>query len=124
MVHSRAELTQLVSQYLEAESHTLVYNIRMHYKLTAKEFSQTAIRIMETLQEARKADIKAKALVFIDELNATSIMGLLKEVFVDRTLNGQPLPPNLLWVGSMNPNIITGMFKDAPIFRHIYHLIR
>jgi hypothetical protein len=39
----------------------------------------------------------------VDEFNATSIMGMLKEVFVDHTIDGEEIPPNVLWVGAMNP---------------------
>jgi hypothetical protein len=28
-------------------------------------------------------------------------MGMLKEVFVDRTIDGEELPSNLLWVGTL-----------------------
>lgn len=33
-------------------------------------------------------------------------MGLLKEVFVDHTLDGEDIPRNILWVGAMNPFVV------------------
>lgn len=30
-------------------------------------------------------------------------MGMLKEVFVDRTIDGDEIPPDIMWVGAMNP---------------------
>ena len=98
----------MVTEYLEAESHTLVHHVQMHYKLTAKEFSYKVVQIMEALQEAKKEESRAKMVVFVDDLSSTSIMGLLKEVFVDHTLSGQPLPHGLFWVGALNPNVSEG----------------
>lgn len=39
----------------------------------------------------------------MDEFNATSIMGMLKEAFVDHTIDGEEIPSNVLWVAAMNP---------------------
>jgi len=42
--------------------------------------------------------------VFLDEVNTTSCLGLFKEVIVDRTLDGKPIPDNIFIVGACNPH--------------------
>ena len=40
----------------------------------------------------------------IDEVNtARQVRGLIKEIMCDHTLDGQPLPANIVWVGAINP---------------------
>ena len=46
---------------------------------------------------------KVKQVVLFDELNTSSILGILKDIMVDHTLNGEHLPDNVFFVGCINP---------------------
>ncbi|CAF2907340.1 unnamed protein product [Rotaria sp. Silwood2] len=41
--------------------------------------------------------------VFFDEFNTTSSIGLFKEIICERTLLGEPLPDNMIFLGACNP---------------------
>ncbi len=41
--------------------------------------------------------------VFLDEINTADCMGLFKEIICDRTMNGEPLPSNLVVLAACNP---------------------
>lgn len=45
-----------------------------------------------------------KIILFFDEINTNSnVSGILKEVLIDRTLLGEPLPPNVVPIAAANP---------------------
>jgi hypothetical protein len=50
-------------------------------------------------------DPQLHVVVFVDELNTSTILGMVKEVFLDRTLDGEPLPQNIFFVGAINPYV-------------------
>ena len=41
--------------------------------------------------------------VFLAELNTSPDVGCFKEIICDRSLNGEPLPENMVVLGAMNP---------------------
>lgn len=104
-IRTAEELVSYVSEFLSARFHNLFYRITMHHKLSPTTFKNTVSEIISSTKDLLAADTSSsvKVIAFVDEFNATSIMGLLKEVFVDHTLNGEPIPRNILWVGAMNP---------------------
>ena len=62
-------------------------------------------RVVESAERVKKLGDDFKVVGFIDECTSTSVMGMVKEVLVDKTLNGIPLPKNVMWVGAFNRNI-------------------
>lgn len=40
---------------------------------------------------------------FLDEINTTNAMSLFKEILIDRSVKGMPLPANLRLVAACNP---------------------
>ncbi|CAF3944692.1 unnamed protein product, partial [Rotaria sordida] len=65
-------------------------------------------KIIETVQSyvatAQQYQTQNKRLwIFFDEFNTTSNIGLLKEIICERTLFGEPLPPNMVFLGACNP---------------------
>ena len=40
---------------------------------------------------------------FVDELNTSSMMGEMKSIFIDKSLEGVTLPSNIFWVAAINP---------------------
>ncbi|RYE84998.1 MAG: ATP-binding protein, partial [Methanosarcinales archaeon] len=60
-------------------------------------------RQIDEAVQAAVAQPEIIVVVFVDELNTTSIMGMTKEVIVDGRLDGQLLPSNIFWVAAINP---------------------
>ena len=115
----------LVAAFLRAKFHPVFFRIKMHNKMTSTTFKRKVNSIIERTRAYMDTGV-GKVVVFVDEFNATSIMGTVKEVFMDHTMDGQPLPSSLLWVGAMNPprpltktsetSNYTGLHSDAPDF--------
>lgn len=85
---------------MEAKFLPLFYKIKMHNRMTIDKFKHKVHEIMNKTKDVLGK--RFKIVVFVDEFNATSIMGVIKEVFIDHSLDGVPLPEGLLWVGAMN----------------------
>lgn len=75
----------------------------MHHKMSPSSFKGTVRDIVSSTKKLLPSASSIKVVAFVDEFNATSIMGLLKEVFVDHTMDGDEIPSNILWVAAMNP---------------------
>lgn len=105
-IRSVDELVSYVTDFLSARFHNLFHRITMHHKMSPSTFKSTVREIVSSTKKllpATSAGSAIKVIAFVDEFNATSIMGLLKEVFVDHTMDGDEIPSNILWVGAMNP---------------------
>jgi hypothetical protein len=121
----KGEFTRLVDAFLKAKFHPVFYRIKMHNRMTTATFKRKVNSIIERTKEFMDTGA-SKVVVFVDEFNATSIMGIIKEVFMDHTMDGKPLPSALLWVGAMNPLRrvqktpealnFTGVYSEAPDF--------
>eukprot|EP00026_Physarum_polycephalum_P000006 Phypoly_transcript_00006.p1 GENE.Phypoly_transcript_00006~~Phypoly_transcript_00006.p1 ORF type:complete len:4090 (+),score=503.30 Phypoly_transcript_00006:465-12734(+) len=122
---SDSELTRLIDAFLRAKFHPVFYRIKMHNRMTTATFKRKVNTIIERTNKFMKTGT-SKVVVFVDEFNATSIMGIIKEVFMDHTMDGQRLPSALVWVGAMNPLRqaqtipeplnFTGVYSEAPDF--------
>ncbi|CAF4437022.1 unnamed protein product, partial [Adineta steineri] len=55
-------------------------------------------------QLARELD-HIEIVVFFDEVNTASCLGLFKEMFMDRTLHGKNLPENIFFTAAINPSV-------------------
>jgi hypothetical protein len=104
VVNTVPELMHLITDFLHADFHTLFHTIKMHYKFTTEQFKAEVERIESEMRETGCEAMGVKVVVFVDEFNATSILGVVKEVLMDHSLDGRPLSPSLLWVGAMNPH--------------------
>jgi hypothetical protein len=60
-------------------------------------------RIVDSALALQAMDSRLHVVAFVDEFNTTSLMGALKEIFVDMSLDGISLPSNIFWVAAMNP---------------------
>ncbi|CAF1032097.1 unnamed protein product [Rotaria sordida] len=50
--------------------------------------------------------------VFFDEVNTSSCLGLIKEMFIDKTLHGVNLPENIFFTAAINPSRKTELTDD------------
>ncbi len=92
------ELLQLFECILNAKFENLFHRILMHQKIQYAEFKERIKHIQDLTAELNthvKSNEDLKVVVFIDEFNTTSIMGILKEIFVDHSIDGEQLPSNV-----------------------------
>lgn len=64
--------------------------------------SQRLQRLGELLDSDKHR--KATLCIFFDEVNTSSCMGVFKELLIDHSLDGQPLPDNIVIVAACNPS--------------------
>ena len=47
--------------------------------------------------------VKRKIWVFLDEINTCKSMGLISELMCKHTIQGEPLPSNIVFIAACNP---------------------
>ncbi|CAF4186428.1 unnamed protein product, partial [Rotaria sordida] len=91
---------EILEEYL---SHSYVksvfYRLLIHPGVTEKEIERFISPISELAQKWKNIEL----VVFFDELNTSSCLGLFKEIFIDRTLQGVRLPKNIFFTAAINP---------------------
>jgi len=115
-VRTVEQLDQLMRELLSVRFQDLFHRLLMHQRFTAQELKRRMANIGRQASDldakyrqlqlslGRTSAIESlKVVVFIDEFNTTSVMGLIKEMLVDHTLDGVRLPENLFFVAAMNP---------------------
>ncbi|CAM2726708.1 unnamed protein product [Rotaria socialis] len=74
---------------------------RMH---AGVEVEKLITIVQSYIKQAQECRTRNKRLwVFFDEFNTTSNISLLKEIICERTLLGEPLPSNMVFLGACNP---------------------
>jgi len=96
---------KLVSQYLKWFSDSLLertfFEINVHSTLTEADvlhYFKEIRMIANKLQESQ-----ASVVVFLDEVNTSSIIGLFKEIIIDHSICGDLLEGNIVIVAACNP---------------------
>ncbi|XP_065828093.1 uncharacterized protein [Oscarella lobularis] len=120
-------ITRLFLKFLSAKPLTTFFKMSVHAALTPddiKEFMTEKINLARGIQRRQEKSAKspseeqpeafpqasnqstvhATVVVFFDEINTSSCMGLFKEILVDRTMEGEPIPDNLFVVAACNPH--------------------
>ncbi|KAL6077130.1 Replication factor C small subunit [Balamuthia mandrillaris] len=103
------QVKQLAEELVNARFVNLFHRITMHQKYTQERLHAELQPIFQTANQLEDCTRMmeggggATVVVFVDEFNATNIMGVLKEIFVDHSLDGEVLPSNIFWVAAMNP---------------------
>ncbi|CAG9325375.1 unnamed protein product [Blepharisma stoltei] len=72
--------------------------INIHAGTTSKDIREKMAELI-----ARAESIEEKLWVFFDEFNTTDSIGMICEIMCERTLDGNPLPSNLAFLGACNP---------------------
>jgi len=99
---------EVIMEQMKLSPEKLFHKILMDESITPEQFKATIASIVKDSREIQKATGKesgeiATIVVFIDEINTSSILGVVKEIFLDRTLDGVLLPKNIFFVGALNP---------------------
>ncbi|UJR29383.1 hypothetical protein I4U23_010595 [Adineta vaga] len=77
----------------------LFYRLLLHPGITEDELEQFMFPICQLARELSHIEL----VVFFDEVNTASCLGLFKEMFMDRTLHGKNLPENIFFTAAINP---------------------
>ena len=97
--------TDVVSEFLTWFSKAVLeptfFEINVHAKLSEHDVLE---RFKEIRDSARKLiGSEALVIVFLDEVNTSSCLGLFKEIIIDRSICGNPFEPNIIVVAACNP---------------------
>eukprot|EP01105_Mastigella_eilhardi_P018255 TRINITY_DN4218_c1_g1_i5.p1 TRINITY_DN4218_c1_g1~~TRINITY_DN4218_c1_g1_i5.p1 ORF type:complete len:4438 (+),score=1224.04 TRINITY_DN4218_c1_g1_i5:2312-15625(+) len=98
------ELSQLLEDLHSGRLKKLFHKILMHQHITAVQFRTKVHSICSSAEKLLAEAPNVSVVVFVDECTSTQVMALLKEVFTDHSLDGQPLPDNIFWVAALNMN--------------------
>ena len=106
IIKNNDDVKEIIENICEFEYISLFYPIRMHDAYSVIDLHNDITKITsKAIEIAEKTNGKATVVVFVDELNTTSIMGPMQSIFCDRMYEGKPLPDNILWVCAINPHI-------------------
>ena len=95
------DVSELLSWFGESCLEPTFFDINIHGSLTADELK---LKMDEARRVARKLDaIDVKVIVFLDEINTSCTLGLLKEIIVDHSFNGDMLEDNIVVIAACNP---------------------
>ena len=95
----RTSMQMLTAYLLDSRVEPVFYRLLIHPGITEEELKRFLLPIADL---ARKW-VDVKLVVFFDEVNTSSCIGLFKEIFTDRTLNGTSLPQNIFFTAAVNP---------------------
>ena len=76
---------------------------RIHAGITNEIIMEHMQHFIKKSQELIGQGPDKRLWVFLDEFNTTPNIGLLKEIICERTLLGEPLPGNMVFLGACNP---------------------
>ncbi|CAF3815136.1 unnamed protein product, partial [Rotaria magnacalcarata] len=93
---------EMFKEYLfYSELKSLFYRLLLHPGISEEQVVEFMTPICALARQVPDAEI----VVFFDEVNTSSCLGLFKEMFVDRTLHGTSLPENIFFTAAINPFI-------------------
>ena len=77
------------------------YRLLLHPGITEEKIQEFMSPICELASRLPTIEL----LVFFDEVNTSSCLGLFKEMFMDGTLHGKSLPKNIFFTAAINPSV-------------------
>jgi hypothetical protein len=93
---------EIFKEYIiSSEIKPLFYRLLLHPGVTEDELVQFMSPISQLARELPHIEL----VVFFDEVNTSSCLGLFKEMFMDRTLHGRNIPSNIFFTAAINPLI-------------------
>ena len=101
---------RLLEAFLSAHVMNTFHKLNVHAALTPKDFHQFFTPIFKQAEELQKLTMERSGeqpptvVVFLDEINTSSCMGVIKELLVDRSVDGGLVPANVFLVAACNPH--------------------
>ena len=91
---------EIFEEYLfSSPTRSLYYRLLLHPGITEERIIQFMSPISQLARELPQVEL----VVFFDEVNTSSCLGLFKEMFMDGTLHGKSLPTNIFFTAAINP---------------------
>jgi hypothetical protein len=91
---------ELFKEYLyNTQIKPLFYRLLLHPGVSEEQLVEFMFPISQLARELPQIEI----VVFFDELNTASCLGLFKEMFMDGTLYGTSIPKNIFFTAAINP---------------------
>ena len=87
--------------FTKSHLRTTFFEICVDSAVTSEYVEERFCEIIETARLLQSSG--SLIVVFLDEVNTSSVLGLFKEIIIDHSLNGEQLPPNLVVVAACNP---------------------
>ena len=92
---------KLFDEYLmHTNTKALFYRLLLHPGITEEQLED----FMKPICQIAKVLPDVELVVFFDEVNTSSCLGLFKEMFMDSTLHGNNLPTNIFFTAAINPS--------------------
>ena len=111
------DFREFINALVQTRPFGLYHRILAHDALDCVEWRSRINAIKKDARDATEAFPNAVVCVFVDEMNTANALGLISEAFSNHSMDGEPLPPSLFFVGAINPYIQP---DDAPV--HQEHL--
>ena len=91
---------QLFNEYLlHTHVKPLFYRLLLHPGVTEEKLEEFMTPICQLAEQL----VDVELVIFFDEVNTSSCLGLFKEMFMDRTMHGRSLPKNIFFTAAINP---------------------
>jgi hypothetical protein len=91
---------RIFNEYLSyTQMKPVFYRLLLHPGVTEEQLEEFMSPIIQLAREL----INIELVVFFDDINTSSCLGLFKEMFMDRTLHGKNLPQNIFFSAAINP---------------------
>jgi Cdc6-like AAA superfamily ATPase len=93
---------EIFNEYLFfTQTKPLFYRLLLHPGITEKQLEQFLLPISQFASQLPNIEL----VVFFDEINTSSCLGLFTEIFINRTLYGVNLSKNIFFTGAINPAV-------------------
>ncbi|CAF4504199.1 unnamed protein product [Rotaria sp. Silwood2] len=92
----------------------LFYRLLLHPGVTEKQIEDFMFPISQLAEQIPNIEL----VIFFDEVNTSSCLGLFKEMFIDGTLHGINVPKNIFFTAAINPLI--NLNNDFQVHRRDY----
>ena len=110
---------EILNEFLNyTEIKPLFYRLLLHPGVTEEQIEGFISPICRLAREVPDVEL----VVFFDEVNTSSCLGLFKEMFMDGTLHGTDLPKNIFFTAAINP--YREESNDEQVHRSTYNVHR
>jgi len=86
---------------VESSMRELLFRLLIHPGIDEHEIERFMAPIIQLAHDVPEVE----PVVFFDEVNTASILGLFKELLVDRSIAGRYLPENIFFIAAINPKL-------------------
>ena len=104
------ESIELIRGFLTTPVHPFFWRFLVHPGVNLQDIEMFLRPVVELADKHRDSEF----VVFFDEVNTASCLGLFKEILMDGTINGVRLPDNLFFVSAINPHEEKLVIKNLP----------